>query len=135
MIIIFGFLILLLLVSPVNDIISMEMNSIGLYIEKLPRMMFNTDPFGDKKFVNEWTMFYWGWWLIFIPIMGMFIAKISRGRTLKQVILGQMIWAALDAVPFLESSADIPCICREMVLWIWYPLLRRKEMEELFWKS
>ena len=101
MIIIFGFLILLLLVSPVNDIISMEMNSIGLYIEKLPRMMFNTDPFGDKKFVNEWTMFYWGWWLIFIPIMGMFIAKVSRGRTLKQVILGQMIWGSLGCCTFL----------------------------------
>lgn len=101
MYIIFTFLIAFFLVSPMNDIIRMEMNSVGLYLDKLPRMMFNTDPFGNQKFVNDWTMFYWGWWLIFIPIMGMFVAKISRGRTLKQVLLGQMIWGSLGCCTFL----------------------------------
>ena len=52
-------------------------------------------PFGNQKFVHEWTLFYWGWWLSFLPIMGIFIAKVSKGRTLKQVILGQMVWGSL----------------------------------------
>ncbi len=100
-VIIFGFLSAFLLVSPLEDLFSMELNSIGLYINNLPRMIFYTDPFGNKKFVNEWTMFYWGWWLIFIPIMGIFIAKVSRGRTLKQVLLGQMVYGSLGCCTFL----------------------------------
>ena len=88
-------------VTPLGDLISMELNTIGLYLDKLPRLVFYTDPFGDKKFVSGWTMFYWGWWLTFIPIMGIFIAKVSQGRTLKQVLLGQMVYGTLGCCTFL----------------------------------
>ena len=79
----------------------MQINSIGLYIQELPRMIFYTDPFGDKSFVNDWTIFYWGWWLAFLPIMGIFIAKISQGRTIKQVIWGQMLYGSLGCCTFM----------------------------------
>lgn len=85
----------------ISKIFEMELNSIGLYLQNLPRMIFYTDPFGNQNFVHDWTMFYWGWWLSFLPIMGIFIAKISRGRTLKQVILGQMVWGSLGCCTFL----------------------------------
>jgi BCCT family betaine/carnitine transporter len=101
MAIIFGFLFIIILLIPMSNICEMELNSIGLYIEKLPRMIFYTDPFGNQQFVHDWTLFYWGWWLSFLPIMGIFIAKISRGRTLKQTILGQMIWGSLGCCTFL----------------------------------
>lgn len=101
MVIIFGFFIIMALLIPMSNIFEMEINSIGLYISQLPRMIFYTDPFGSQEFVHDWTIFYWGWWLSFLPIMGMFIAKISRGRTLKQVILGQMVWGSLGCCTFL----------------------------------
>ncbi len=101
MYIIFAFLIVMACLFPFSKICEMELNSIGLYIQNLPRMIFNTDPFGNQKFVHEWTLFYWGWWLSFLPIMGIFIAKVSRGRTLKQVILGQMVYGSLGCCSFL----------------------------------
>lgn len=99
--IIFLFLLVMAVLFPFSHICEMELNSIGLYIEKLPRMIFNSDPFGNQKFVHNWTLFYWGWWLSFLPIMGIFIAKVSRGRTLKQVILGQMVYGSLGCCSFL----------------------------------
>ncbi len=99
--IIFAFLLIFLVVVPAGEILGMELNSIGLYLQNLPRMVFYTDPFGDKTFVSGWTMFYWAWWLIFIPIMGIFIAKVSRGRTLRQVLVGQMLWGTLGCCTFL----------------------------------
>lgn len=101
MFLIFGFLALFVLVVPIGNILSMEINSVGLYFSELPRLVFYTDPFGDQKFITDWTMFYWAWWLTFIPIMGIFVAKVSRGRTLKQVLLGQMIWGTLGCCTFL----------------------------------
>ncbi len=101
MALIFGFLAIFMLCTPTGEIFGMEINSLGLYISQLPRIMCYTDPFGDKAFLNEWTIFYWAWWLTFVPIMGMFIAKVSRGRTLKQVITGQMIWGTLGCCTFL----------------------------------
>jgi len=45
----------------------------------------------DKSWIDWWTIFYWGWWISWAPFVGMFIAKISRGRTIRQVILGSFI--------------------------------------------
>ncbi len=101
MALIFGFLAIFMLCTPTGEIFCMEVNSLGLYISQLPRIMCYADPFGDKAFLNEWTIFYLAWWLTFVPIMGMFIAKVSRGRTLKQVITGQMIWGTLGCCTFL----------------------------------
>lgn len=101
MLIIFIFLGVVGVLVSISKIFEMELNSIGLYLQNLPRMIFYTDPFGNQNFVHDWTMFYWGWWLSFLPIMGIFIAKVSRGRTLKQVILGQMVWGSLGCCTFL----------------------------------
>lgn len=54
-----------------------------------------TQPFGSGEFTKDWTVFYWGWWIAFMPMMGMFVGKISRGRSIKNVMWGQMIWGSL----------------------------------------
>jgi BCCT, betaine/carnitine/choline family transporter len=43
-----------------------------------------------RKWMNGWTIFYWGWWIAWAPFVGMFIAKISRGRTVRQIINGAL---------------------------------------------
>ncbi len=45
---------------------------------------------GPEGWMDAWTMFYWGWWISWCPFVGMFIAKISKGRTIKQFINGTM---------------------------------------------
>ena len=57
-----------------------------------------TDPVRNSGFVESWTVFYWAWWIALGPFVGMFIAKISRGRTIRQVILGTMGYGSLGCV-------------------------------------
>eukprot|EP00282_Hemiselmis_andersenii_P038848 CAMPEP_0169444976 /NCGR_PEP_ID=MMETSP1042-20121227/10193_1 /TAXON_ID=464988 /ORGANISM="Hemiselmis andersenii, Strain CCMP1180" /LENGTH=891 /DNA_ID=CAMNT_0009556341 /DNA_START=80 /DNA_END=2752 /DNA_ORIENTATION=- len=45
----------------------------------------------DATFIHWWTLFYWGWWISWVPFVGMFIAKISRGRTIRSVVLGGLV--------------------------------------------
>ncbi len=91
----FVFMLIVLLTGPTIDIFKMEVNSLGLYLSDFVRMSTWTDPFGDGVFTKEWTVFYWGWWLAFMPMMGMFVGKISRGRTIREVMWGQLVWGTL----------------------------------------
>ena len=61
-------------------------------------MMTWTDPVNNTGFVEAWTIFYWAWWIALGPFVGMFIAKISRGRTIRQVILGTIGYGSLGCV-------------------------------------
>ena len=76
--------------------------------------MFNADPatqaaniakaWGNAtgaKWIDWWTIFYWGWWISWAPFVGMFIARISRGRTVQQVIMGAFIAPVLFGFFFL----------------------------------
>ena len=95
------FMALILFIGPTISIFEMEINSLGLYVQNFFRMNTWTDPFGTSTFVEDWTIFYWGWWVAFMPMMGMFVARISRGRTIRNVIWGQMLWGTLGcAVSF-----------------------------------
>lgn len=91
----FVFMAIVLFVGPTTDIFKMEVNSLGLYASDFVKMSTYTDPFGSGKFTQEWTVFYWGWWLAFMPMMGMFVGRISRGRTVRNVVWGQLIWGSL----------------------------------------
>lgn len=86
---------LLILMGPATDICKMEINSVGLYASEFLRINTWTDPFGTGRFQELWTIFYWGWWLTYMPLMALFIVRISRGRTLKNVIWNQLIWGTL----------------------------------------
>lgn len=88
----FIFMLVIFLVGPTVGIIKMEVNSLGLYISDFFRMSTYTQPFGDGVFTKNWTVFYWGWWIAFMPMMGMFVGKISKGRTIKNIVWGQLIW-------------------------------------------
>ena len=89
-----GFMLLVLFVGPTNDLFKMEINSIGLYMQNFIRLNTWMAPFGDSSFVENWTIFYWGWWIAFMPMMGMFVARISEGRTVREVVWGQMLWGS-----------------------------------------
>ena len=86
---------IILIFSGVNDIFKMEVNSVGLYFQQFLRLNTWLDPFGSGDFQKMWTIFYWGWWLAFMPMMALFIVRISKGRTLKQVIWMQLVWGSL----------------------------------------
>ena len=56
-----------------------------------------TEPLGNTNFVEDWSIFYWAWWIAVGPFMGIFVAKISKGRTIKQIVLGSLIFGSLGS--------------------------------------
>ena len=59
-----------------------------------------TDPMGNAEFVETWTVFYWAWWIALGPFVGMFVCKISEGRTIREVIFGMIGWGTLGCSTF-----------------------------------
>jgi choline/glycine/proline betaine transport protein len=64
---------------------------LGNYLQGLPGLSLSTHPFRTLEWQKSWTIFYWAWWLSWSPFVGMFIARISRGRTIRQFVLGVLV--------------------------------------------
>jgi choline/glycine/proline betaine transport protein len=100
------FMLFLLIVGPTVYILNAFTQSIGFYIENLVELSFWVETFERAEgshWQNPWTIFYWGWWISWSPFVGMFIARISKGRTVREFILGVMIFPTL--LSFLWMSA------------------------------
>lgn len=91
----FGFMILVGLFAGTIYIIEAETNVIGMLISDFPRMQTYTDPYGEGTFVKGWTASYWGCYLVFMPMMGVFTAKISKGRTLREISIALLVLCSL----------------------------------------
>jgi len=87
--------------------LNLTVQTLGYYIWYLPKIAFHTDAFellgkqdmgrggfetqGSKAWMDTWTIFYWGWWISWAPFVGTFMAKISRGRTLRQFVFFTLV--------------------------------------------
>lgn len=70
--------------------------NVGEYVSKFPSMTMDTYAFSDaQEWLNAWTLFFWAWWVAWAPFVGLFLARISRGRSLRQFVAGTM------TIPFL----------------------------------
>ncbi|MDO5494031.1 MAG: BCCT family transporter, partial [Nesterenkonia sp.] len=76
--------------------------NIGDFFSRFPSMLMNTFAYADTTgeytsadWLTDWTLFFWAWWIAWAPFVGLFLARISRGRTLRQFVLGTLI------IPFL----------------------------------
>lgn len=92
------FVIIVLIIAGPMHVLDTELNSIGLYLDNFFRMSFYTDPFGQQGFPQRWTVFYWANTLAYVPIVSIFTARISKGRTIKQVIKGMIIYGMLGTI-------------------------------------
>ena len=97
MILAFIVLIGLFLVGPTLYILNTFTNGLGNYIFNFFSMSLRIPMDGGAKFqwVQNWTIFYWAWWVSWAPFVGIFIARVSRGRTIKEFILGVLFAPAL----------------------------------------
>ncbi|HZG97859.1 MAG TPA: BCCT family transporter, partial [Nocardioidaceae bacterium] len=68
-------------------VISQGIESIGSYVVQVLPMSLQTGV-GDEEWMAGWTIFYWAWWISWAPFVGMFVARISRGRTIREFVLG-----------------------------------------------
>lgn len=80
-----------LLLGPTLFLLQAWIQNLGTYIQSLPELMLRTAPFSDGAWLGQWTIFYWGWWISWAPFVGMFIARISRGRTIREFVAGVLL--------------------------------------------
>jgi BCCT family betaine/carnitine transporter len=88
------------IVGNTRFMLDMTTTSIGYVATNVLRMATWLDPAGDSMFPQSWTVFYWAWWGGYAPFLGMFIAKISKGRTIKQMITGSLLFGSLGCIIF-----------------------------------
>ena len=86
-----AFLIFMLLVGPTLFVLSLYTQSLGYYIQVLPEFAFWNAAFTETQWQAWWTIFYWGWWISWSPFVGMFIARISKGRSVRELLLGVIV--------------------------------------------
>ena len=81
-------------VGPTVFILNLVPTAVGSYFQDLAMMSARTDAAGGdamKEWLSGWTIFYWAWWVSWTPFVGMFIARISRGRTIRQFVTGVLL--------------------------------------------
>ncbi len=88
-------MVFVLLVGPTLFILHSFVEDIGYYLAILPTMSFWTQAFEGATWQREWTLFYWGWWISWSPYVGIFIARVSRGRTIREFVLGVLLLPSL----------------------------------------
>lgn len=90
------------LIGPTRYILNILIEGTGDYVGNLVSLSTWSDAQGDSGWQNWWTAFYWPWWMTWAPFVGMFIARISRGRTIRELITGALIIPTL--VTFIWMS-------------------------------
>jgi glycine betaine transporter len=99
-----GLMAVVLLLGPTAFLLSVFVDSLGAYLAALPELSFRLRPFeAADRWTADWTLTYFLWWLAWGPFVGVFIARISRGRTLGEYVagvvlvptLGSMLWFAV----------------------------------------
>ena len=96
----FGLLAFVLITGPTVFILELGTSTVGFMVQNFVTMSTWTDPNSQASFVESWTVFYWAWWIALGPFMGIFITKISGGRTIRQVILGSLGYGTLGTTLF-----------------------------------
>ncbi|QQR90026.1 MAG: BCCT family transporter [Myxococcales bacterium] len=86
-----GLLFLMVLVlGPTPFLLNSFVENIGSYLEQLPKHSFITGSFentAEKRWLRSWTLFYWAWWIAWAPFVGMFVARVSKGRTIREFVV------------------------------------------------
>jgi len=104
-------LLLIFVLGPTVLLLQAYSQNIGDYLASLVHNSFNLFAYKKTDWIGGWTIFYWGWWLAWAPFVGLFIARISRGRTIKDFILGVMlvptIFTLLWMTVFGNSAIDL----------------------------
>jgi len=95
---------LIFLVGPTLFILNLFTTTIGNYISNIVQMSFDISPVSNDKraWMNSWTIFYWSWWIAWAPFVGMFIARVSKGRTIREFVAGVLFAPTLLSLIFFS---------------------------------
>ncbi|OEH91116.1 glycine betaine uptake BCCT transporter [Bacillus solimangrovi] len=122
-------LVLMFFIGPTLLILNMFTDTIGAYIQNIVAMSFRIAPLNEehRSWINGWTIFYWAWWISWAPFVGIFIARVSRGRTIREFLIGVLLLPALvsfiwfatfgtSAIEIQQAGTDLTALKTEEVL-------------------
>jgi choline/glycine/proline betaine transport protein len=115
----FGLMVFVFVFGPTRDLVNVLASNMGNYVQALPSLGLQTFPNGGEQaqtWQSGWTLFYWGWWISWSPFVGMFLARISYGRSLRSFIAGallapvgaSMVWLTIFGDSALRILLDNP---------------------------
>lgn len=120
---------LVIILGPTLLIMNMFTDSLGAYFQNIVGMSFRAAPVNgeNRAWIDGWTVFYWAWWISWSPFVGIFIARVSRGRTIRQFLVGVLliptvisfIWFAAfgsTAMDVQNSGVDLTSLLTSEVL-------------------
>ncbi|TDM04729.1 BCCT family transporter [Macrococcus carouselicus] len=109
-----------LFVGPTILILNMFSTSIGNLLENFIYMSFDVSPLNETKkaWMSDWTIYYWGWWMSWSPFVGIFIARVSKGRTIREFLIGVLMvpallsffWFSVFGTTAIELVKKVPAI-------------------------
>jgi len=97
------FLLFILIFGPTVYILGGFTQNMGYYAANFLELSLWTETFKDTNWQGGWTVFYWAWWISWSPFVGMFIARISKGRTVREFVLGVMLFPTLISFLWMAS--------------------------------
>jgi len=118
-------LVLVLLAGPTARLLSAFAENLGTYLQNLPRNSFWTasyDSAEKRDWLRDWTVFYWAWWISWSPFVGMFIARISKGRTVREFVMTVLfvptlvgfVWLTVFGNTALYQELDLAEVTRSV---------------------
>ncbi len=90
-----------LVTGPTLFLLRFLVESVGDYLQHLPSLSLWNDALAQSGWQDAWTIFYWGWWISWAPFVGLFIARVSRGRTIREFVAGALLAPTLAGFVWL----------------------------------
>ncbi|KZX38259.1 BCCT family transporter [Wohlfahrtiimonas chitiniclastica] len=97
MLLAFAMLGFVLFLGPTQTIFKVLFQGIGDYAQNFINMSLRTEPYGNGDWIANWTLFYFGWWIAWSPLVGSFVARISKGRTIREFMVGAVFIPVLGS--------------------------------------
>ncbi len=95
MVLAFLLLLFVFVAGPTLYALELFVSTLGLYLQKLPQASLFLEPGSDGTWQTTWTLFYWGWWISWSPFVAIFVARISKGRTVFEFVVGVLLVPSL----------------------------------------
>lgn len=91
MILAVALVVFILVLGPTVFLLQAYIQNMGAYVSDIVRNTLNLFAYEKTDWIGGWTIFYWGWWLAWAPFVGLFIARISYGRTIREFVMGVLL--------------------------------------------
>ncbi|MBO3661179.1 choline transporter [Acinetobacter sp. UBA2581] len=98
-----GLLLFILFMGNTEFLLAALIQNFGDYLSQFPKLSLSSFPFEQpKEWMNSWTLFFWAWWIAWSPFVGLFLARISRGRTIREFVTGTLVIPLLFTLTWLS---------------------------------